>query len=106
MRVMALRVPSGLRGRDICVELGPRSVKVSHATTGEVWLEGELHRGINRVQSTWDYGGGEGPDGLVLFLEKTNAGALHARPCTCGVRAALHQVAPRCIWRAPRAVST
>lgn len=75
IRVMALRVPPGIRRRDIVVDIKPHSVKVSCAATGEVWLEGILHRAIVCNASTWDLGDGTGPDGMMLFLEKANFGA-------------------------------
>lgn len=45
---------------------------VAHRVTGEVYLSGELDRGINPADSGWTYSGGSGEAGCVLQLSKLN----------------------------------
>ncbi len=40
--------------------------------SGEVYLSGELERGIDPDGSTWTLGGGAGEDGCLLSLAKLN----------------------------------
>lgn len=45
---------------------------VENRQTGEVYLAGELERGIVPAQSVWTVGGGVGEDGCLLLLQKMN----------------------------------
>ena len=45
---------------------------VENRKTGEVYLAGELERGIVPAQSVWTHGGGGGEDGCLLLLQKMN----------------------------------
>lgn len=45
---------------------------VANRRSGEVYLEGELERGIVPAQSVWAHGGGVGEDGCLLLLQKMN----------------------------------
>ena len=45
---------------------------VENRRSGEVYLEGELERGIVPAQSVWTHGGGAGEDGCLLLLQKMN----------------------------------
>lgn len=45
---------------------------VENRRSGEVYLEGELERGIVPAQSVWTHGGGGGEDGCLLLLQKMN----------------------------------
>ena len=45
---------------------------VSAKESGEVYLEGQLERGIIPDSSTWLAGQGEGEDGFMFILEKMN----------------------------------
>lgn len=49
-----------------------RTWDTQHARRGEVYLEGELERGIVPDESVWMQGGGEGEDGCLLLLRKMN----------------------------------
>ena len=40
--------------------------------SGEVYLEGQLERGIVPEESVWEHGGGSGQDGCLLYLHKMN----------------------------------
>ncbi len=94
-----MQVPSDLLSRDLCVTMEPYTLKgasewgamtsqvkaavgvsilfeflpaVENRQTGEVYLAGELERGIVPAQSVWTVGGGVGEDGCLLLLQKMN----------------------------------
>lgn len=52
--------------------LQPYLVRVARASTGEVYLEGRLERGIAPHESLWVHGKGAGEDGFLLLLRKMN----------------------------------
>lgn len=70
--VIALRVPPGLRKRDLEVVIDLHSIRVSARSDGVVFLEGELERGIVPSESVWVHTGGTGEDGFVFYLKKMN----------------------------------
>lgn len=72
IRVQALRVPPALPPRELAVTFEPHSLRVAHRTTGEVFLEGRLLRGIVPEDCYWTHCGGGGEDGCVLSLHKMN----------------------------------
>ncbi|KAK9836972.1 hypothetical protein WJX81_003624 [Elliptochloris bilobata] len=72
VKVVALRVPRKVPPRALAVTLDPYLIRVAHQATGEVYLEGELERGIVPDESVWMQGGGEGEDGCLLLLRKMN----------------------------------
>ena len=45
---------------------------VSNKVNGEVYLEGSLERGVVPEECVWEYGGGSGQDGCILYLQKMN----------------------------------
>lgn len=45
---------------------------VRNRVSGEVYWEGHLHRGVVPEECVWEYGGGLGPDGCLLYLHKMN----------------------------------
>ena len=47
-------------------------VAVAHRHTSEVWLEGDLERGVVPDNCVWTAGGGAGEDGFLVLLEKMN----------------------------------
>jgi len=59
----------------------------STSCRGEVYLAGELVRGIVPDESVWLHGGGEGEDGCLLLLRKMNLELL--RQCAHRAPAAL-----------------
>ena len=48
------------------------ALAVAHRRTCEVWLEGDLERGIVPDSCVWTAGGGAGEDGFLILLEKMN----------------------------------
>jgi hypothetical protein len=51
-----LRLPDSITSaRQLSVTLEPCSIRVQHKTTGEVFLQGELARGIVPEDSTWTF---------------------------------------------------
>ncbi len=63
---------------------------------GEVYLAGELERGIVPDESVWLHGGGEGEDGCLLLLRKMNLELL--RQCARTAPAALAPVLITPVW--------
>ena len=67
-------VPGARRGevlpRDLEVTFETYRLTVSHRRTGEVYLEGQLERGVVAEDCVWDLEGGD--HGLVLYLRKMN----------------------------------
>lgn len=47
-------------------------VPVRNRLTSEVYLRGDLERGVVPDESVWTMGGGEGEDGLLILLQKMN----------------------------------
>lgn len=45
---------------------------VTNKVNGEVYLEGRLERGVVPEECVWEYGGGSGQDGCILYLQKMN----------------------------------
>lgn len=72
VKVIALKVPQDLSPKDLHVEFMTRYLQVKHKHTGEVYLEGELERGVVPQDCFWTYLGGDGEDGMVVFLRKMN----------------------------------
>jgi hypothetical protein len=75
------QVPAEVAPRELEVRLQPFSVRVGHRRSGEVYLEGELERGIVPHDSVWMHGQGGGEDGCLLLLRKMNLELL--RKCVC-----------------------
>ena len=50
---------------------------MAHRGSGEVYLEGELERGVVPEDCVWTHCGGEGEDGCMLYLRKMNLEVLH-----------------------------
>eukprot|EP00887_Chlorella_sp_A99_P005264 scaffold1.g5264.t1 len=72
IKVMVLKVPQDLSPRQLEVAIEPYSIRVAHRGTGEVYLEGELERGVVPHECFWTHCGGEGEDGCMLYLRKMN----------------------------------
>lgn len=70
--IQALTVPKDTRPRDLLVTFQPYSMKVASKVTGEVYLEGQLERGVVPEECWWTHCGGTGEDGLVVSLKKMN----------------------------------
>ncbi len=79
VKIIVLKVPRDLLARELEVEIRPFSLRVARRGTGEVYLEGRLHRGVVPEDSLWTLGGGAGEDGCALSLAKMNLEVL-ARP--------------------------
>lgn len=45
---------------------------VANKATGEVYLEGDMERGIVPEESYWTHGQGEADDGFMMVLYKMN----------------------------------
>lgn len=45
---------------------------MTNRQTGEVYLEGALERGIVPEDCVWTHGGGNGEEGMMLYLQKMN----------------------------------
>ncbi|EIE23252.1 hypothetical protein COCSUDRAFT_63608 [Coccomyxa subellipsoidea C-169] len=72
VKLIALKVPADVPPRELAVSLEPFHIRVAHALSGEVYLEGDLERGIVPEESVWMHGGGTGEDGCLLLLRKMN----------------------------------
>lgn len=72
VKIIALKVPPKLPPKQLQVTLEPYFIRVCNRTSGEVYLEGALERGIAPAQSVWTHGGGSGEDGCLLLLHKMN----------------------------------
>ena len=68
---------------------------MGNRASGEVYLEGELERGVVPEECFWTHCGGEGEDGCALYLRKMNLELLQrcgsgGRTCSgceaCGIR--------------------
>ncbi len=80
LRIIALRVPSDLRPRDLGVDISPYHVRVyKKGAPEEVYLEGRLHRGVVPEDCFWTHCGGEGEDGCCIILRKMNLEVLQRR---------------------------
>ena len=80
----------------------PRWCAVEHCRTGEVYLEGELERGIVPAQSVWTHGGGGGEDGCLLLLHKMNLELLQRCAVFCVLKLALLQTQVSLVLRRAR----
>ena len=81
-----------MHARDLAVTLQPYHVCVAHARTNEVYLEGQLERGIVPQESVWMQGDGTGEDGFLMLLRKMNLELLcrSVNPSRCGIYHDLH----------------
>jgi len=59
---------------------------VTDNVSGEVYLKGQLERGIVPEDSVWEHGGGTGQEGCLLYLHKMNLELLRKwEPCTASI---------------------
>eukprot|EP00958_Prasinococcus_capsulatus_P018088 scaffold2088_cov399-Prasinococcus_capsulatus_cf.AAC.56 len=72
VKVMALKVPKGVKARHLEVTIEIRFIRVANRATGDVYLEGDLFRGIIPEESHWTHLGGLHEDGFMLYLRKMN----------------------------------
>ncbi|PSC67238.1 Tetratricopeptide repeat 28 [Micractinium conductrix] len=72
VKVLALRVPADLPPKQLAVDIQPYSLKVFNRSTGDVYLEGTLERGVVPEDCFWTHCGGEGEDGCAISLRKMN----------------------------------
>ncbi|KAL4859604.1 Serine/threonine-protein phosphatase T [Chlorella vulgaris] len=72
VKVLALKVPQELPSRQLAVDIQPYSVKVWNRSSGEIYLEGGLERGVVPEDCFWTHCNGEGEDGCALYLRKMN----------------------------------
>jgi hypothetical protein len=72
VEVLCLRVPPALPPGRLAAEIGPYSLHVTDRVTGDVYLSGDLARGVVPGASSWVYGGGADEDGCVVTLVKMN----------------------------------
>ena len=70
--VSLVQVPRLTPARDLVVTLEPHRVSIAHKRTGEVYLQGQMWRGIIPQESVWMQGDGPGEDGCLLLLRKMN----------------------------------
>ncbi|GBF98648.1 hypothetical protein Rsub_11642 [Raphidocelis subcapitata] len=97
VEVQCLRVPPGLPASALSVQIAPFSLRVANAASGEVYLDGRLHRGVAPRGSGWAHGGGEGEEGCVVTLAKMNLELFERRAPLCfGLASCPHFVFP---WR-------
>lgn len=59
---------------------------VANRRSGEIYLEGELARGIVPEESVWMHGQGSGEDGFLLLLRKMNLELLRRCPKLTSLR--------------------
>ena len=69
---MTTQVPPSAPARDLAVTLEPHQIRVASKCTKEVYLQGQLERGIVPHDSVWMHGSGVGEDGFLLLLRKMN----------------------------------
>lgn len=69
VRVMVLKVEKGVEPAQLKVDIEPYFLRVSHRLTGEVFLEGELDRGVIPADSYWTH---DSDEGCVVYLQKMN----------------------------------
>lgn len=67
-----LQVPTSIHAANLSVTFDPFSIKVSNKSSGEIYLEGRLERGIVPKESLWMLDDGVGEDGCLLLLQKMN----------------------------------
>lgn len=67
-----MHVPCSLSAKLLSVTIEPYHIRVQNKITQQVYLEGELERGVVPEECVWTYGGGEGEDGCLLVLSKMN----------------------------------
>ncbi|KAK9824173.1 hypothetical protein WJX72_008288 [[Myrmecia] bisecta] len=72
VKIIALRVPKDLPPKMLDVRLDIYAIRVANRATGEVYLAGDLERGIVPEESVWMQGGGDHEDGFVIYLHKMN----------------------------------
>lgn len=72
VKLIVLKVPQNLSPKDLHVEFKTRYLHVKHKHTGDVYLEGQLERSVVPQECFWTYLGGDGEDGLMIFLRKMN----------------------------------
>lgn len=82
VKVIALKVPRDAKPSQLAISISPYHIKVASKESGEVYLEGQLERGIVPDASLWVAGQGEGEDGFIFYLHKMNLELLQ----TCGSR--------------------
>ncbi|KAK3259309.1 hypothetical protein CYMTET_31684, partial [Cymbomonas tetramitiformis] len=71
--VMGLKVPKELVSKsDLDVNIQMRYIRVSNRRSGEVYLEGQLHREVIPEECVWEHCGGIRDDGFMLHLKKMN----------------------------------
>ena len=79
--VIALRVPPGMRKRDLEVTIAQKRIRVAARCDGVVFLDGELERAIIAPESVWAHTGGVGEEGFVFYLKKMNLELLAKSNC-------------------------
>ena len=72
IKVIVLGVPRGVPAKDLHVTFEPYMLSVRNKTSGTVYLEGKLHRGIIPDECFWTHLGGRGEDGCCLTMTKMN----------------------------------
>ena len=72
VKVLALKVPKDMPPRHLAVSFDPFYLKVANKETGEVYLEGKLHRGVVPEECFWTHCGGDGDDGCCITMKKMN----------------------------------
>lgn len=69
---MSVQVPKNTSSHDILVNIDVRHILVKDRKSHEVYLHGELWRGVVPEESMWINGSGDGEDGFVVQLTKMN----------------------------------
>ena len=72
IKVIVLKVPTSCPAKNVEVKFEPYAVRVKNKVTGDVYLDGTLHRGIIPDSSFWTHMGGDGEDGCCLTMTKMN----------------------------------
>lgn len=72
VKVIALKVPADLPPKHLGIDFDPFNLKVYNKKTDEIYLEGQLHRGVIPEECFWTHCGGDGEDGCCMTLKKMN----------------------------------
>lgn len=72
IKVIVLKVPRDLPPKHLEVIFEPYKLSVQNKVTGEVYLAGQLYRGIIPDECFWTHIGGEGEDACCLTMTKMN----------------------------------
>lgn len=67
-----IQVPKNTKSSSFLVAIDSHRIVVKHKETGQVYLDGDLWKGIIPEESLWINGNGDGENGFVIQLTKMN----------------------------------